>query len=85
MPNKTRAQIQEQMAALQAELDGADTDDEIWIQEGDGPAIRVTGRRATKALEKYAHLWPEDDGGDGDPEPDPEPEGAGLFKRRGGK
>lgn len=85
MPAKTRAQIEAQIAALQGELDGADTDDEVWLQEDGGPAVRVTGKRATSVLNRYAHMWADDEPeGDPEPEPDPEPQGAGIFKRRGG-
>lgn len=84
MAAKTRAQIEAQIAALQGELDGADTDDEVWLQEDGGPAVRVTGKRATSVLNRYAHMWADEEP-EGEPEPDPEPDGGGgLFKRRGG-
>ena len=51
-----RTDIEKQIAALQAELDGADTDDEIWIKDGDHE-IKVSGKRATSVLSRYAHLW----------------------------
>jgi hypothetical protein len=86
---KTRSQIEAQMAALQAELEGADTDDEVWIREEDGPAIRVSGKRATAVLDKYKHLWGEsgdgadgaDDGADGADGADPAP-ASGYFGRK---
>lgn len=85
MPAQTRAQIQAQIDQLSAELAGADTDDEIWIQEDGGPAIRVRGARATKVLSKYEHMWADEQApeGEGQEHSDPAPEGEGLFKRRG--
>lgn len=82
-----RSDIEAQIAKLQADLDGADTDDEIWLQDGSGPAIKVTGKRATTILSKYAHLWEEatgDDDQDGDEgeKQDEKPAGGGYFGKR---
>lgn len=87
-----RSDIERQIAALQAELEGADTDDEVWIKDGDHE-IKVSGKRATAILGRFKGLWesePEagasedgDDGDDqGDDEKDPQPGGGGYFKRR---
>ena len=85
----TRAQIEAQMADLQKQLESADTDDEIWIQEEGAAPVRVTGRRATAFLNRHKGLFEEPAGeaeGEGEEiEPDPQPEGDGLFKRRGKK
>lgn len=83
----TQRQIQEQIDALQAQLDTADTDDEVWIKDDKGREIKVSGRRATAVLGKFSDLWqdnaPEGESGEGDgePEADPGPE-AGYFGRR---
>ena len=82
-----RSDIEKQIAALQAELDGADTDDEVWIKDGDRE-VKVSGKRATAILGRYADLWKEDDrdAGDGDEEDveeDEKPKREGLFKPRG--
>lgn len=55
-----RSEIEKQIAALQTQLDSADTDDEIWIKDGDHE-IKVTGKRATSILGRYAHLWETND------------------------
>lgn len=81
-----RSEIEARIKALQDELDGADTDDEIWIKEGDGPEIKVSGKRATTVLNRFSKLW-EDEGDDGedagDAGEDEPPKREGLFKPRG--
>jgi hypothetical protein len=91
----SRKEIEGQIAALQAELDSADTDDELVIEEN-GRRFHIKGRRATKALNRFKDLWPDDDesGGEGDEdgedgdedgdesESDPAPKGGGYFNRR---
>jgi hypothetical protein len=93
MAKRTRSQIEAELAALQSELDGADTDDEVWVKGPDGHEVKVTGRRATNVLSRFGSLFDAPDeggaaGGDGadededEDEKDPEPGGAGYFKRR---
>lgn len=89
----SRKEIEEQIAALQAELESADTDDELVIEEN-GRRFHIKGQRATKALSRFADLWPDDDKGEGDKgegdegddgdDPDPAPKGGGYFNRRKG-
>lgn len=96
MPKRTRAQLEAAMAELQAELDGADTDDEVWIKEGDRE-FKVTGRRATTVLGRFKDLWEESDAsagqgdqdGDGDDQDDDDDQaddqpggGTSYFRRR---
>lgn len=76
-----RSEVEARIAALQAELENADTDDEVWIKEGDHE-IKVTGKRATTILSRFSKLW-EDDGGEGD-EGDEGDEGAGGEPKREG-
>lgn len=52
MATRKRSDVEAQIAALQAELDTADTDDEIWVKGDDGREYKVTGRRATSVLKK---------------------------------
>jgi hypothetical protein len=85
MAARTRAQVEADMASLQAELDGADTNDEVWIKDDSGREIKVTGRRATTVLSRFGDLFqePSADGegqGEGDEE-DPKPAG-GYFGRK---
>lgn len=82
----SRAEIEKSIAALQAQLENADTDDEVWIKDGDHE-IKVSGKRATAILGRYAKLWEaeEDDGeeeSEGESE-DEKPKREGLFKPRG--
>lgn len=87
-----RSELEAQMAALQAELDKADTDDEIWVKDDNGREIKISGRRATSVLKRLGmHDITDGDEpaegepaeGDGDPEADPDPEPAGgYFGRR---
>lgn len=82
-----RSEVEARIAALQAELENADTDDEVWIKEGEHE-IKVTGKRATTILSRFSKLW-EDDGGEGDEGDESgedaggEPKREGLFKPRG--
>lgn len=82
-----RSEIEAQIAALQAEIENADTDDEIWIKDDSGREIKVTGKRATSVLNRFSDLWddgkPADDEGDEDDEADPkdpEPKSTSFFK-----
>lgn len=69
-----KSDVERQIAALQAQLADADSDDEIWIKDGDHE-IKVTGNRATTVLQRFAKLWETDEGGDegdeGDEKQDP--------------
>ena len=82
-----RSEVEARIAALQAELENADTDDEVWIKDGDHE-IKVSGKRATTILSRYAKLWEDEgdgedaDGGD-DGDAGGEPKREGLFKSRG--
>jgi hypothetical protein len=85
-----RSDIEKQIAVLQAELDGADTDDEIWIKDPSGHEIKVSGKRATAVLGKYSKLWEtEDEDGEDEEEPeeiepDPQPKSKdSFFKGKG--
>ena len=86
-----RSDIEAQITALQAELDKADTDDEVWIKDDSGREIKVTGRRATTVLSRFGDLFDapaeEGDEGEGDEggEGDPAPVGGGYFGRRRAK
>lgn len=56
----SRREIEEQIAALQAELEKAsDEDHEVWIKDG-GREYKVTGSRAQKILDRWADLWAEE-------------------------
>ncbi len=61
----TRKEIEEQIAALTAELENADTDDEVWVKEG-SREFRISGRRATSILARFEDLWKADNAGAGD-------------------
>ena len=65
-----KSDVERQIAALQAQLADADSDDEVWIKDGDHE-IKVTGNRATTVLQRFAKLWESDDEGGGE---DDEPE-----------
>ena len=69
MATVKRSEIEKQIAALQSQLDSADTDDEIWIRDGDHE-IKVTGKRATSILGRYAHLWETNDDAETESEED---------------
>lgn len=93
-----RSDIEAQIAALQSQLDDADTDDEVWIKEGDRE-VKVTGKKATSILGRFADLWDTEDGAAGDDDDDDQagkdgkggagkdkkdaaPKGGGYFGRR---
>lgn len=83
-----KSDIQSQIDALQAELADADTDDEVWVKEG-GREIKISGKRATGILSKFADLWKDDtEDGDGDGDEDEDvkddkkPGGQGYFGKR---
>jgi hypothetical protein len=82
----SKAEIEKQIADLTASLDTADTDDEVWVKEG-GTEFKVSGRRATAFLDKFAHLWEtptadadKDKDADKDADKDKKPAG-GYFGR----
>lgn len=82
-----RSEVEARIAALQAELENADTDDEVWIKDGDHE-VKVSGKRATTILSRYAKLWEDeggedDEGGEEDEGAGGEPKREGLFKARG--
>lgn len=93
MAKRTKADIQRDMEALQAELDSAEPDDEVWVKDESGREIKLTGRRASSVLSRFADLFTDDatpaDEGEGDEEeegdelPDKKPAGGNYFKRRG--
>lgn len=56
-----KSEIEAQIAALQKDLESADTDDEIWIKDESGREVKVTGRRATSVLSRFADLWDSDE------------------------
>ena len=86
-----KSEIQAQIDALQAQLEGADTDDEVWVKEGDRE-FKVTGHRATSILDRFSDLWKPTDAdagdgkgdgkGDAGTKDDNKPDGGGYFGRR---
>lgn len=84
MAKRSRTAVQAEIEALQAELDTAETDDEIWVKGDDGREYKVTGRRATSIFAKLGltdDAEPEEgDDAEEDPEEDPAPKG-GYFGR----
>lgn len=79
-----RSDIEAQIAALQSQLDEADTDDEVWVKDDSGREIKVTGKRATSVLARFADLWDSEDAGDGDDDGDDD-KGAKDSKGGAGK
>lgn len=88
MPRKSRAEIEASIAELQAELDTAETDDEIWIKHPDGHEVKVTGRKASNVLKKFGGIFDDDaddqSEGDDQEESDEQPGGGdgGYFRGR---
>lgn len=84
MPARKRSDVEAQIAALQAELDTAETDDEVWVKGEDGREYKVTGRRATSVLKKLGLAddseEPAGEEEPEEPEEDPKPKG-GYFGR----
>lgn len=88
MATRKRSDVEAQIAALQAELDTADTDDEVWVKGDDGREYKVTGRRATSVLKKLglADILADDseepagEEAEEEQEEDPKPKG-GYFGR----
>lgn len=84
MAKRSRTAVQAEIEALQAELDTAETDDEIWIKDESGREYKVTGRRATSIFAKLG--LNDDDQAEGgeeaeeEAEEDPKPKG-GYFGR----
>jgi len=85
----TKAEIQAQIDALSAELEGAESDDEVWVEEN-GRRVQFKGSKATGILNKFKDLWEEpaapgegEGEGEGDGETkDPKPGGGGYFSKR---
>lgn len=92
---RTKAEIQAQIDALTADLESADSDDEVWVEEN-GRRIQFKGSKATGILNKFKDLWEEPageggegDGGEGDggegESQDPKPPKPSYFAKRPGK
>lgn len=88
----TKAEIQAQIDALSAELEGADDDDEVWVEEN-GRRVQFKGSKATGILNKFRDLWEEPapegddaegdgDGAEGGDQKDKKPAGGGYFNKR---
>jgi hypothetical protein len=80
------------MSELQAELDGAGDDDEVWVREGERE-FKFTGKRASSIVGRFADLFEpkadadagadDADADDADAGADDAPAGSGgYFKRR---
>ncbi len=89
MPKRSKEEIAAAMAELQAELDSADEDDEIWVKHPDGHEVRVRGRKASNVLASFGGIFddpaqPAGDGEEGDDLPDDEQPGGdgGYFRGR---
>lgn len=82
-----RSEIERQIADLQSQLDDADTDDEVWVKDSSGREVKVTGKKATSILGRFADLWDTEDhgGGDDDDSDDDDKGSAGGSKGGGGK
>jgi hypothetical protein len=62
----TKAEIQKQIDALTASLEGADDDEEVWVKDDSGREFRFTGSRAASIIEKFGDLFTAADQGKGD-------------------
>lgn len=58
-----KSDVERQIAALQAQLDSAESDDEVWIKDGDHE-IKVTGNRASTILGRFSKLWEAEEEGE---------------------
>lgn len=82
MPKRSKEEIAAAMAELQAELDSADDDDEIWVKHPDGHEVRVRGRKASNVLKSFGSIFddPAEEpagGEEGDELPDDDQPGGG--------
>lgn len=88
---RSKEEISAAMAELQAELDSADDDDEIWVKHPDGHEVRVRGRKASNVLKSFGGIFDDpasdgDEGQEGDELPDDDQPGGGdggYFRGRG--
>lgn len=91
-----RSEIQAQIEALNAELEGAEDDDdeyEVWMRNDKGQETRVPGSRAAGWLKDNFGISLKDEappaggeggeGGEGGPK-DPKPKAGGYFSKRQG-
>jgi hypothetical protein len=80
----TRKEISDQIAALQAELEGTDDDYEVWVKDEKGNQTKVPQQHAKGWLQKLGILDPDEPAGDESEEeeetPDPNPPKGGYFK-----
>lgn len=90
MAKRSKEEIAAAIAELQAEMDTADDDDEIWVKHPDGHEVRVRGRKASNVLKSFGGIFddpaPADEGEEGDELPDDEQPGGGdggYFRGRG--
>ena len=89
-----RSEIQAQIEALNAELEGAEDDEEeyeVWMKNDKGQETRVPGSRAASWLQENFGISLKDaappaggegDGGEGGDPKDPKPKGGGYFSKR---
>lgn len=91
MPPKSRKEYEDAIKALQAEMDSAEPDEEVWVEDPSGTRVRLTGKRASSVLGRFAHLF-EDESDQGEPagdddgdESDAKPAGGGYFAKRAKK
>lgn len=80
MGKRTKAQVQADIDRLSAELEDADSDDEVYIQDSSGHVVKITGNKATAILGRYRTLWdnePDTDDTGPDADTDGNDDGAG--------
>lgn len=91
---RSKAELAAAIAELQAEMDSADEDDEIWVKHPDGHEVRVRGRKASNVLKSFGSIFDDpapagdegEEGEEGDELPDDEQPGGGdggYFRGRG--
>lgn len=90
MPKRSKDELAAAIAELQAEMDSAEDDDEIWVKHPDGHEVRVRGRKASNVLKSFGNIFddPADDEGQEGEEQLPEDEqpgggDGGYFRGRG--